>query len=408
MVQHVLCVGGEDHGLRIPFLAALRERGFRITAASTADGAAFQRAGLAHRSYQFDRFDSRGADLAAIRQLARLIAETGPDLVQSFDTKPNLLAPLAARGKVAVVRTINGMGWVFSSDAARALALRPVYCALQWAVSRWSAATVFQNRDDKAFFERHHLVRPARAHLIRGSGLDIAGFERSRAAIPAAAAALRQQLGLGTGDVVVTVSRLTRQKGIPTLLEAASLVKAQRPDVRFLLVGSRESEGPFAVTQDEIDRQAPHVMALGARSDVPVLLGLADLFVLPTEYREGLPRVLLEAGLAGLPIVATAMPGCSDVVTDGSNGFLVPPRDAGALAARILDVLADRRTARAMGNRSAELVRREFGLTSIVGQYADLYRQVLSRQGSRGEAAGPSRPPALDRAGALRGIGESE
>jgi glycosyltransferase involved in cell wall biosynthesis len=407
MVQHVLCVGGEDHSLRIPFLAALRERGFRITAASTGDGAAFQRAGLAHRSYQFDRFDSRGADLAAVRQLARLIAEIGPDIIQSFDTKPNLLAPLATRGKVAVVRTINGMGWVFSSDAARALALRPVYCALQWAVSRWTAATVFQNRDDKAFFERRHLVRPERSHLIRGSGIDIAGFERSRAGTPATAA-LRLQLGLGTAKIVVTVSRLTRQKGIPTLLEAASLVKAKRPDVRFLLVGSRESEGPFAVSQDEINRQAPHVMALGARNDVPALLGLADLFVLPTEYREGIPRVLLEAGLAGLPIVATDMPGCSDVVTDRSNGFLVPPRDAGALAARILDVLADRRAAQDMGSRSVELVRREFGLPSIVEQYADLYREVLSQQGRMDKVTGNSHAPVLEQAGALRGIGESE
>ncbi len=406
-MRHVLCVGGEDHSLRIPFLAALQERGFRITAASTGDGAAFQRAGLAHRSYRFDRFDSRGADLAAIRQLAGLIAETGPDIVQSFDTKPNLLAPLAARGKVAVVRTINGMGWVFSSGAPRALALRPVYCALQWAVSRWSAATVFQNRDDKAFFERRHLVRPDRAHLIRGSGIDIAGFERSRAD-NAALAALRLQLGLGTAEIVVTVSRLTRQKGIPTLLEAVSQVRARRPNVRFLLIGSRESEGPFAVAQDEIDRQAPHVMALGARSDVPALLGLADVFVLPTEYREGIPRVLLEAGLAGLPIVATDMPGCSDVVTHCSNGFLVPPRDPGALATAILDVLADRRAAQDMGRRSVELVRREFGLPSIVGQYADLYREVLSRQEARHKRGGNARAPALEQAGAPHRIGESE
>ncbi|MGO4816692.1 glycosyltransferase, partial [Cupriavidus sp. 2MCAB6] len=121
------------------------------------------------------------------------------------------------------------------------------------------------------------------------------------------------------------VSRLTQQKGIPTLLEAASLVRKVRPGVRFLLVGPRESEGPFAVAQDEIDRQAPHVMALGARKDVPALLALAELFVLPTEYREGIPRVLLEAGLAGLPIVTTDMPGCSDVVTHHWNGLLVPP-----------------------------------------------------------------------------------
>uniref|UniRef100_UPI0013D55BAF glycosyltransferase n=1 Tax=Klebsiella pneumoniae TaxID=573 RepID=UPI0013D55BAF len=78
------------------------------------------------------------------------------------------------------------------------------------------------------------------------------------------------------------------------------LVRAKRPATRFLLVGPRQSEGPFAVDQAEIDRHAPYVIALGARTDVPAILGLADLLVLPTEYREGIPRVLLEAGLAGL------------------------------------------------------------------------------------------------------------
>lgn len=407
MVPHVLCVGGEDHSLRIPFLAVLRDCGFRITAASTTDGAAFSRAGLAHRSYQFDRFNSRGADLGAVRQLAKLVADIRPDVIQAFDTKPNLLAPLAVRGKVPVVRTINGMGWVFSSAAVRALALRPVYCALQWAVSRWTAATVFQNRDDKAFFERHRLVRPSQAHLIRGSGIDIAAFERSRDDGPAAAS-LREQLGLGTAEIVVTVSRLTRQKGIPTLLEAASLVGKARPGVRFLLVGPRESEGPFAVAQDELDRQAPHVMTLGARRDVSVLLGLADVFVLPTEYREGIPRVLLEAGVAGLPIVTTDMPGCRDVVTHGWNGFLVPPRDPGALSARILDVLGDRHAALEMGARSVTLVRSEFELSAIVGQYADLYRQVLLERDRTDKAAGRSRSPVREEVSALRGIGESE
>lgn len=407
MVPHVLCVGGEDHSLRIPFLAALQDRGMRITAASTTDGAAFSQAGLAHRRYQFDRFDIRGADFAAIRQLARIIDDTGPDIIQTFDTKPNLLAPLAVRGKVPVVRTINGMGWVFSSETTRARALRPVYCALQWLASRWTAAMVFQNRDDKAYFESHRLVRRKRAHLIRGSGIDIAAFDRTHTRGPATAV-LREQLGLGTDAIVITVSRLTRQKGIPTLLEAASLVRKARPGVRFLLVGPRESEGPFAVAQDEIDRQAPHVMALGARNDVPALLGLADVFVLPTEYREGIPRALLEAGLAGLPIVTTDMPGCSDVVTNRWNGFLVPPRDSGALAGRILDLLEDAAGAHEMGGRSVALVRREFGLSSIVGQYTELYRQVLSEQGRRDKATGRQRSPVLESANALRGLGDRE
>ncbi|MBN8939916.1 MAG: glycosyltransferase family 4 protein [Rhizobiales bacterium] len=401
MVPHLLCVGGEDHSLRIPFLTALRQRGFRVTAASSGDGAAFARADLPHLSYHFDRFDSRGADRAAIRQLSTLIGDVRPDIVQTFDTKPNLQTPLALRGAVPLVRTINGLGWVFSSRALRALALRPAYCALQWGMSRWTAATVFQNSDDKAFFERYRLLGSSQACLIHGSGIDVEAFEKARVRGPSPSA-LRTELGLGNAEIVVMVGRLTRQKGIPTLLDAVPLVRAKRPNARFLLVGPRQSEGPFAVDQAEIDRHAPHVIALGARTDVPAILGLADLLVLPTEYREGIPRVLLEAGLAGLPIVATRMPGCCDVVTDRWNGYLVPPRDPGALAARILDLLDDPDGARIMGLRSVKLVRREFYLDGIVDQYSDLYGQILGGQGRRVQSGFRSRPALVEKTAALR------
>jgi glycosyltransferase involved in cell wall biosynthesis len=174
---------------------------------------------------------------------------------------------------------------------------------------------------------------------------------------------------------------MTRQKGIPTLLAAAALVHEARPGVRFLLVGPRESEGPLAVAQADIDRHAPYVMAIGPRSDVPALLGLADVFAFPTQYREGMPRVLFEAALAGLPIVTTSMPGCADVIRDGWNGLLVPPRAPRVLAARILALLRDRQTAQEMAGRAAEVVRRELGLATIVARFAALYAELLDGSG---------------------------
>jgi glycosyltransferase involved in cell wall biosynthesis len=149
--------------------------------------------------------------------------------------------------------------------------------------------------------------------------------------------------------------------------------------VRFLLVGPRESEGPLAVTQAEIERHAPYVLAVGPRSDVPALLGLADVFAFPTEYREGVPRALLEAAAAARPIVTTRMPGCSDVIRDGWNGFLVQPHAPRLLAERILDLLRDRETAETMGARAAKLVRKEFNLEITVTRYAALYEEVADR-----------------------------
>jgi glycosyltransferase involved in cell wall biosynthesis len=377
---HVLCIGGEDHALRIPFLLALRDRGFRVSAAATADPAPFARASIDYHPFRFHRFANPLADWVARKTLARLIADVRPEIVQSFDTKPNLLVPLAALGipDVLAIRTINGLAYVYSSRSPKALAFRPIWRALHRLAARSTAATVFQNRDDQAFFERHRMIGSNGSRLIPGSGIDVERFDQAVATGPSPAQ-LRQTFGLGASEVVVTVTRMTRQKGIPTLLQAAALVHRHRPGVRFLLVGPRESEGPLAVTQAEIERHAPYVLAVGPRSDVPALLGLADVFAFPTEYREGVPRALLEAAAAARPIVTTRMPGCSDVIRDGWNGFLVQPHAPRLLAERILDLLRDRETAETMGARAARLVRKEFNLEITVTRYAALYEEVADR-----------------------------
>ncbi|MER8732573.1 glycosyltransferase [Mesorhizobium sp. M0018] len=390
MNPHLVCVGGEDHALRIPFLMSLRESGFRVTAVSTGDEAAFLRHGIPHRRYGFDRFASGTGEWTAVRVIRKLLAELRPDIVQSFDTKPNLLTPISVRGTVPVVRTINGLGWTFSSLEPRALALRPIFCGLQWLASFWTAATVFQNRDDEAFFKRFRLIEPGSGRVIRSSGIDVDAFAMARQLAPPAAK-MRQELGLQSAEIVIFVGRLTRQKGIPTLLQAVPRVLSKRPNARFVLVGPWESEGPFAVDKSEIDRHAPHIIALGPRRDVPALLGMADVFAFPTQYREGIPRVLLEAGLAGLPMVASKMPGCNEVVEDGWNGYLVQPYDADGLASRIVDILSDRSHGKIMGGRSVELVREQFALPRVVAQYCDLYENILGAK-SHGGLARPAYP----------------
>ncbi|MCK1655264.1 glycosyltransferase [Bradyrhizobium sp. 149] len=383
MALRLLCVGGEDHALRIPFLAALQSRGLRVSAAGTGAGSAFAKAGIPYHQYQFDRFGVGFADHAAMGQLARLVKSASPDVIQTFDTKPNLFAPLALRGSVPVVRTINGMGWVFSSTELKALAFRPVYLAMQRLAACWTAATVFQNKADSSFFQRHRLLGKSSSVIIGSSGIDVGAFEAAQARTTSPAE-LRAEFGLGDAEIVLTVSRLTLQKGITTLLEAAKLVHEVRPKVRFLLVGPRESEGPFAVAQALIEAHAPYVIATGARSDIPALLRVAKLFAFPTEYREGIPRVLLEAGLAGVPIVASRMPGCDDVVREEWNGKLVPPRDPRALAASILELLQDSARAEMMGQRSINVVRKEFDLNVVADRYEELYTRLHSHSHASG------------------------
>lgn len=374
----LLCIGGDDHHLRIPFLLELRRQGFDVAAAGTGDPSAFAAADIRYRGYAFRRTLSAASDAKAVVALSRIIREVGPDVVQTFDTKPNLLVPLARRHGSGwrLVRTINGMGWIFATPSLFSGAMRPVYRAMQRIAAPRTDLTVFQNDADRSYFVSNRMARPEACRVVGGSGIDVDRFLAARASAPAPEA-IRARLGIGNVKVVVTATRLTRLKGIATLLAAATLVRKLHPDVCFLLIGPLETEGRFAIRKEMFDRHQPYVRWLGPRDDIPALLSVADMFVLPTEYREGLPRVLLEAALAELPIVTTAMPGCMSVVRHRDNGLLVPPRDPGFLAAQILTLLHDPAAARAMGRRGADLVREEFDLRGVAARYAGLYRQVV-------------------------------
>ena len=380
MSAHVLYVGGEDNDLRIPFILAMRRRGFRVTAAGSGDPSPFRKAGIDCVPFPFNRFISPISDLRALRRLAATLRDLEPDIAQGFDTKPCLYLPLAAGMSGAttqVVRTICGRAWVYSSRTPLAMAARPVYRTLHRLAACATAATVFEIEDDRDFF-RSNRMEGRRGVVIPagGGGVDVAGFERALAGLPSREA-LRTELGLGNAEVVVTVTRMTRQKGIPALLNAANIVHRVRPNVRFVLVGPRESEGPLAVSEAEIAAHSPYVIAIGARRDVPALLRMADVFAFPTEYREGVARVLLEASLARLPIVSSAMPGCREVIRDGFNGLLTPPRNPERLAAGILRLLENREAARVLAQNADELTRERFSLEAIADSHAALYKSIL-------------------------------
>ena len=396
MNERVPFIAGADADLRLPFIQAVRGHGFQVSVAASGGAAAFARAGIHFEPFAFDRFVSPFGDWRAIRRLGGILDRLRPDLTQGFDTKPCLMLPLAAaRRDTLAIRTICGRGWVYSSRAPHAMAARLAYCMLHGMAARHTDATVFQNHTDQAFFERHGMTgRNGTVIPAGGGGIDPEGFDAAlaRAATPEA---LRAELGLGDAEVVITVSRITRQKGIGALLQAAEIVRQRRPGVRFLLVGPRESEGPLAISASTLAAHAPTVVATGPRSDIPALLRMADLFAFPTEYAEGVPRVLLEAALAGLPTVSTSMPGCRAVIEDGETGRLAPPGDPKRLAGQILEALAQPSKGAAMAARLLPLVRARFSVDAGALSHAALYRQLLveratgrtnARKGEPGQA----------------------
>jgi glycosyltransferase involved in cell wall biosynthesis len=372
----VWLVGTDDMRLRIPLVAALGARGYQAEVLGTVPDDAFARAGVAYRQYGLDRWIDPHGDWVAWRQLSRLLQEHRPDVVHAFDKKPAILAPLAvhATGVAHAVSTVTGLGYLFSSNAPLALSLRPGFRVLQRLAARRTEIMIFQNTQDQAYFRTHGLVLPGRDRLVRSSGIALSDVRVSAETT----ARLRAELELGGRTVVVMVSRIVALKGVREYLEAATMVRRHRPDIAFLLVGPIAGEGRQAVPLDEIRRAGASVRYLGPRSDVPALLSAADMFVLPTYYREGVPRVLLEAAALGLPLITTDMPGCRDVVQHEWNGLIVPPRSAPALADAVLR-LADAPESRAtMGARAREHVSSHFTLDRVADGYAAIYDGLLT------------------------------
>jgi glycosyltransferase involved in cell wall biosynthesis len=385
MVWHI---GGEDVRMRIPLLLALRDRGFQVGAVGSEDGAVFALHEIPYWRYSLDRGINPWADIQTRRELKQLLEQHRPDVIHGFDTKPALFAPIVGQqvGIRGRVRTITGMGYVFSSQSLLARSLQPIYRYLQQKTSIDTDITVFQNGDDRDYFRQNKMVEADRDALVLGSGIDIEDLRRN-CPPPEQLQSLRQELGLEDQVVVTMVARLVKSKGVLEYLKAAKRVcevlsqqqlSQQQERVKFLLVGPLESEGKQAISRQDLHEYQSYVQYLGPRRDIPAILQLTDIFALPSYYREGVPRVLLEAGMMKLPLVTTDMPGCREVVRDGWNGRLVAPRDDEALATAIADLVRSPEQRSIMGNHSESHVKEHFSLNQVADAYATIYHRILA------------------------------
>jgi glycosyltransferase involved in cell wall biosynthesis len=356
------------------------QSGFDVWAAGTDPSLSesFARQGMRYRNYRMSRGVTPLADAAAVRELTRIFRAERPDIVHTFDTKPCVWGRIAAKtARVPiVVGTLPGLGSLYAGPARRARILRLAYQPLQTIACRASDLTIFQNDDDASEFVHRRVVAPQRVAVVPGSGVDTAEFVPRSS--PADAGA-RLALGLPADDLlVVMVSRLLRAKGVLEYAAAARMVRETDPTVQFLLVGPADAESVDTLTAQELAEMASAVSWLGPRGDVKEILRLADVFVFPSFYREGVPRVLLEAASTGLPLVAADVPGSRDVVADGVNGYLVRPRDARAIGEAVLRLAGSSGLRRSFGERSRELAVSRFDLTVVAARTGSLYRSLLS------------------------------
>jgi len=382
----VLLVGGQDVDARIELMRVL-ETHFDLAAVGTSSNIQkhFELAGFPYRFVRMERGVNPASDLLYIKQLLSIFRVEQPALVHTFDTKPCALGRIAAclAGIPVIVGTLPGLGSLYSSkNKPMYKVVRTIYEQLQKLACHLSHITIFQNQDDAMEFITRTIVPPEKVRIIPGSGVRTDVFSPEQISNEQIAT-LRAELGIMSSDLVVTmISRVIRPKGVLDFAKAASIVRRNKHNMHFVLVGPDDQESPDRLDAEEMEDLKRQVTWIGARQDVAVVLAASDIFVLPTFYREGIPRVLLEAASMGLPLVASMSPGCSEVVHDGVNGFLVPPHNSELLAEAIWHLAEDKDLRERFGIFSREIATKRFDLFIIAREIACLYESLLKSTSS--------------------------
>ena len=313
------------------------------------------------------------ADLRAAYELWRVLRDERPDVLHTHNPKPGLYGRVVARlaGVPIVVNTVHGL---YAAPDDR-LPKRILVYVLEAIASRFSDAELVQNPEDLALLRSYRIAPNAE---LLGNGIDLTRFDRERLPV-STRAAVRAALGVTDDQIVIgTIGRLVREKGYPELFEAVARLD---PD-RFVLacVGGDDPEKADALDRGLVDAaRAGGVRFLGHRDDVERLLTGFDVFVLAS-HREGYPRAAMEAASMGLPIVATDIRGCREIVDPGVNGVLVPVEDASALA-RAFEALDDSDRRSEYGRASRARACERFDERAVVRRVLAAYAAVARRKG---------------------------
>jgi glycosyltransferase involved in cell wall biosynthesis len=319
-----------------------------------------------------------GQDVLALVELWRLFRRLNPDIVHTHNPKPGLYGRVAARaaGVPGIVNTVHGL---YASPEDRA-SRRAVVYALERAASLCSGAELVQNPEDFRVLAR--LGVPRHKLVLLGNGVDLQRFR------PAANEQDRRQaradLGVDDDAVVVgTVARLVWQKGFHELFEAAEQLRETQPDVVFVVVGGTDADKPDAISSEQLAdaSRRGHIVFAGNRDDMEHVYAGFDIFVLPS-YREGFPRSAMEAAASGLPVIATDIRGCRQVVAQRQSGLLVPLHDPVRLAAAIEELVRDPVLRRQMGSAGRRKAEAEFDDRSVVSKSLQAYERVLAATSS--------------------------
>jgi len=350
---------------RSNLIVRLQREGYDVVALAPRDAHSDALVAMGVRYFPVD-IDSKGLspvhDLKLAAHYYRILKALRPVAFLGWTIKPNVYGSLAAHALgIPVINNISGLGTAFIKIGLLTRIVRMLY---RTALAR-SSTVFFQNRHDRDLFVAQRLVRAPRTALLPGSGIDLAQFV-PETFVP-------ERASEAATPVFLMVARLLRDKGVVEFADAARIVRQTRPDVAFELLGFLDVQNRTAIDRDTVEgwEREGRLRYLGEAADVRPYLARATAVVLPS-YREGMPRSLLEAAAMGRPLIATDVPGCTEIARAGENAFLCAPRDAQSLADAMLALLALDVDARAaMGQRSREIAEREFDVSVVEALYLD-------------------------------------
>lgn len=329
-----------------------------------------ERAGFVVHPLTFDRSSTSLWNAASLAfQFWKLFRTVRPDIVHLITIKSVLLGGIVGRltSVPAMVAAISGLGYVFVARGYVAKARRKAVGMLyRLALGHDNLTVIFQNPDDVRAVSQFASLAQDKVATIRGSGVDLERF----AAEP---------LPLGI-PVVVMAARLLKDKGVHEFVRAARLLKQRGCSARFALIGTTDPDNPSSVTQSELEAWVSDdiVEWWGHCSDMPSALTAANIVVLPS-YREGLPKVLLEAASCGRAVITTDVPGCRDAIDPNVTGSLVPVRDASALANAIQALVNNPERCKTMGQAGRMLAERAFDVRQVVNAHMNIYQRLLEK-----------------------------
>jgi len=308
-----------------------------------------------------------GAIFSEFSEIYSIIRAVSPDILHLVTIKPVLMGGIAARlaGTPAVVSAVSGLGFIFVNRRVVTLLRRKAVSLLyRLALGHSNQRVIFQNADDRAQLSRLARLSSEQSILIPGSGVDLSLYSR--------------KLAPDGPSVIMFAARLLVDKGVREFVHAAKLVRRSKFHTRFVVVGVVDPLNPASIEQSELDhwKKTGVVELWGYRDDMEQVLSLATIVVFPS-YREGLPKVLIEAAACGRAVITTDVPGCRDAIEDGITGLLVPVRCASAISDTIISLLENSDRCKKMGDAGRKLAEEKFDVRQVIAKHMKIYRDLL-------------------------------